>query len=421
MFVSFRVFFPETSYNTKWEDAYGVLRARDMILVLERTDNLHRYAFNRTEMDSFLDTISSGTNLIFWNSVTGGIKGNFRIACNCSDQTVSDLNSWYDDMTLNNREINVTFCHSYITSTDSCLQNSDMLLIMGEYSDLSGNEKIINDYISEGNGIVQSVDFYEETQIESDNVQKNIFNLEWNGIEIESLDYVSFEREPRNNEDIIYTIHKYFYHLPLPKKSTETDIITGCTEKGYIEINSNEYSFWICNNNTVIFDTDDDNIADTEVSEEEFFVLGDENFYLNYIHGNSRISFSFRPDYEFDDFLSFVYPGEDVLRIVNVTPRDQNSDKVLLLGSSSSGDFPACIINEVHGGKSAWIPLLGKDGYTDDEKTLLLSLILWSSNKESNRIDLSQIRSGYKSSYIKVVNRDMFEIYKFNFGIGYPF
>lgn len=51
----------------------------------------------------------------------------------------------------------------------------------------------------------------------------------------------------------------------------------------------------------------------------------------------------------------------------------------------------------------------------------MISHLLWAANRESAGTGVSNFRVGYMSSYVNVKSTDMFEIYKFNFMIGYPF
>jgi hypothetical protein len=56
-----------------------------------------------------------------------------------------------------------------------------------------------------------------------------------------------------------------------------------------------------------------------------------------------------------------------------------------------------------------------------DERLLLQSVILAVSNKNSKVSPLGDLRTGSVTTYINAVNRDMFEVYRFNLGLGFPF
>ena len=53
-------------------------------------------------------------------------------------------------------------------------------------------------------------------------------------------------------------------------------------------------------------------------------------------------------------------------------------------------------------------------------KLLLASLLLWASDKK-HISTLSDLRSGYLTSYVNIANQNMYEVYKFDLGLGFPF
>jgi hypothetical protein len=70
----------------------------------------------------------------------------------------------------------------------------------------------------------------------------------------------------------------------------------------------------------------------------------------------------------------------------------------------------------------AWIAdFTDNDIIGDDHKLLLTSLLLWASNKKASAVLSSNLKIGYLTSYVNINNTDMFEVYKFNLGLGYPY
>jgi len=439
LFASFAIFFPGVSYRNKWEDAYGVITTRDAILVLEHTGMLHEYAFDDSKMNTFLDKLFPDTNLILWTDVTGGIKGEIRIATDAPNDVISELNTWVDGFMLNEREIKIIFCYTEITSTDYCLLNSDALLIWG-YKSLNDKKLVLDNYLSGGNGIVEVMDFDEEEKIEGDIVQTDIFGLRFVGISKSQADYVEFSRDPEDNSDIIYEPHKYFYSLPLPIGAySNGGTVEGCTynptKTDTLSLKGVDYNLWTCSEDSVCLDVDEDGVCIEQVNELSQFSLGGNQLYLNYVtHDDSKISVSFRPDHIFNDFLAFIQPGGlgdeplgdpgGIWRIQHLEPIDGDQNRILLRAISSDpySEYPAVILNNVDGTNVAWMAYFGEDdgGYSQDEKQMMMSLLFWAANKESSGVDYSDIRYGYKTSRVNVENRDMFEIYKFDFGVGYP-
>jgi hypothetical protein len=75
-------------------------------------------------------------------------------------------------------------------------------------------------------------------------------------------------------------------------------------------------------------------------------------------------------------------------------------------------------------GKTAWIADFSRNGLNtvgDDQKQLLNSLILSVSNKKPKELTFGNEKIGYATSYLNVLNYDMFEVYRLNLGVGRPF
>jgi hypothetical protein len=120
------------------------------------------------------------------------------------------------------------------------------------------------------------------------------------------------------------------------------------------------------------------------------------------------LSANFNQNHHFSNFLS--YKG-----IIA-----QDSKKVLLKSNVNTANneiIPAVVLSDRYG-KAAWVANFTENGIIDEEKSILISLLFWASNKhETNKPSIS---SGYENSYISVTNQDFFEVYAFNLGIGSP-
>jgi hypothetical protein len=120
------------------------------------------------------------------------------------------------------------------------------------------------------------------------------------------------------------------------------------------------------------------------------------------------LSANFNQNYQFSNFLNYK-------RIIA-----QDNKKVLLKSNVNTANneiIPAVVLNDKYG-KAVWVANFTENGIIDEEKSILLSLLFWASNKhETNKPSIS---SGYENSYINVNNQDFFEVYAFNLGIGSP-
>lgn len=281
-------------------------------------------------------------------------------------------------------------------------------------------------------------------------------------------------RKPCNATDIIYTPWKYFYHIPLPLKATEavsyiqTDGLSySCSyiNKGVFKLQANitgenegdsvKYKFWICDSTKVYLDTDLNGNADIEVQEGDYFSIPDfhnltrnHTFYLNYIN-QDMIGVSFRSEFKFTDFVKYEFgcsggdhpgnpqrpPEKSIPKgwcegkkpwagYYIITPGSEDLYKILLqmdVKTTKNEPLPAVLLNVSYESRAAWVANFTEQEVGDDERLLLISLLLWASNKKAMGILLPEIKVGFKTSYINTVNKDMFEVYKFNLGLGYPF
>ena len=435
LFVSFTIFFPGNIYRNKWDDAYGTLRARDAMLALERSGHLHEYAFSSAQMDAFLQSLFSGSSVITWHSVAGGIKEETKVACDCPAGIVAWLNNWAGSTVLNSRDVKLTFCQASIDPADACFANSDALLVW-KYKPLEQHEAVLSDYVSMGGGVVEVMNFTDESQVDGDSVQSAMFGLDWIDILKDEATACEFSRSPRDASDIIYAPHKYFHHVPLTIAiSSYGQAITGCSYSppgnGTLVLRGHAYEFDTCSVSTAWFDIDGVGGRNTLFAERATMSIGGSDIMLNYVNGVSSISVSFKDGYVFQDFLGYIAPpgtpdppgkAIGINRIVHIEPSDGDADRVLVKAVAGTSRYPAVIVNTYGSGRVAWMPEPGPANYGHDEKQLLASLLLWAANKEtvSATDALSEFRSGYMASYINVQNYDMFEIYKLNVGIGYP-
>ncbi len=447
-------------------------------------DNLYNLSFNLTALEDFLNqTIPiSKTGIISWSETEGTFKPTISVACNCTNVTISALRSWFTRygepfIRVNDRKIKIEF---WDTTLDSIKPGTDVLLIWG-YKNLSKYKQNLLDYLAEGNGIVEMSDIGIG---KLDDGHKQIFDLQFQrstaGGDIRDVAvYDEFRRKPNNASDIIYTPWKYFYHIPIPLLATQTTgpipsdqiIPRSCGDiaTGNFSIQANitgenigeliNYMFWICDSTYVYFDTDRDPDGKPNVELEEgynFYILDYYNetpdearnwtFYLSYINGQEEIGVSFRSEYKFHDFIKvewgcsvtnksgkanrpagkFIPPGwcrgkKPWSGYTVVLPGSDDYYKILIQADTKTKHrepIPGVVLN-TNISRTAWISNFTEEGVGDDEKLLLLSLLFWASNKEA--VGALDIKIGYTTSYINTVNIDMFEIYRFNLGLGYPY
>jgi len=429
LFVAFQIFFPGFSYKNRWEDALLMLKGRDLILVMERIGKLHYYSYNDSATASFLETLIpfSKTNIIGWSESEGSVKNRISIACmNCTDEQMVKLANWFRGLKINGKPIDMvsTICPTNLETINPCEKNADVLLVWG-YKKLD-EAKYVNtmrDYLKLDNGIVEVMDFTAASDLDSP-VQQKIFGLKWETSAVSgTLKYENFTQKPDNATDVLYGPYKFFYHIPIPVEAAGSEAVAGCTftasNKGIFKVNNTQYRFWICTGSSVKFDEDGNNAPDKTVVVGNYFSLNSSNFYLNYIDitpEKNRTGISFRSDFKFREFL-------DDGSITKIYQFDNDARKILLKADAKyvNGNYlPAIILNNSEGARIAWMADF-KD-YDDYEyRTMLASLLLWASNKRAIGILSPNVKVGFRTSYVNTVNDDMFEVYKYNLGLGYPY
>ncbi|MEM5766276.1 MAG: hypothetical protein QW423_01420 [Candidatus Aenigmatarchaeota archaeon] len=410
LFIAFGILFPGFVYKNKWKEASILINSRDLILTMDRIGKLYEYSFNQRKLLEFLGNMSE-KNMIPWLEIEGTIPNIVAVACNCTESQINEMNFWFGNLFINNRKVYFLFQKSNL---EDIPDETDILLIR-DYKNLTPYSQNFKNYLARGVGIVEVMDF--DSQEKIDNTQQTIFGLKWGGSELGGGNHMIFSK-PNSVDNITYFLYKHFYHIPLPINASSNERLPECyyqpSGKGIFYLNRTNYFFWICSPNSVWFDTNADGLNDTLVNLGETFKINGMNFTLNYIHENSGIAISFKPDYIFSDYLS--YQQGDKTYIVNITPIDDKKERIILKSVKSGREFPAMILNS---SRVAWMYDLGSNP-SDEEKSLLLSLLLWASKKKSNVLT-PFIKKGFSSSYINVQNVDMFEVYKFTLSLNYPY
>lgn len=477
LIFSLTVLFPPFHYETRWEEADMLIKVRDAITTADRIGILYNASFDRSLLSNFLSKTVLANNTIFWYEAKGTVKGSIVVACNCTDEQINTLMNWTYGLEVNDRPIKFEVCPTYLGIVNPCYFGSDVLLIWG-YRNLTDYASMLNSYLSTGNGIVEVSDLNASLL---DTGTRQIFGLD-NTTITETSRFSDYDRfriypcneKPCNASDIIYQPWKYFYHIPVPiltVKLPAGNIPTeGLLPSPYCSNLSNSslkiqsyvyqadsqnveepyaYSFWVCNFSSVYFDIDWDGTADLRVNVGDSFALPNlhntsENFtfLLSYIN-QEKVGITFQPAYKFYDFIRYTFsyeidkPGKGppehaeaaglknrFARYYVIVPDDGDIKRVLIQAENTTeagGIIPGVILKSTPAYNTAWIANFTDGGVGDDERMLLISLLLFASKKKSSELASMPVQKGYEASYINVVNKDMFDVYLFTLGLGYPF
>jgi hypothetical protein len=418
--TTFSIFFPGFTYQSKWQEATILLKSRDILITLDRLGKIWNFSFVE-DMSYFMDSVVE-PNMLYWKETDGTFKQRIVVACNCTLEQIGELTRWIGKIKLNEREISLDFVQAKLDN----IPQSDVLLIFG-YKNLDAYRNNLLEYLKNENGIVEIADF--DSPVE--NAQKEIFGIVDSG----SWSIVDYDRtiKPLNASNITYQLYKIFYHLPLLLR-TPTKEISIPTEglasptcpnvtSGNFTFNQTAKKFWVCNSTHVYFDTNQNSLADLVVKLNEDFVLQGYKFHLNYINNYTDIGISFRPFYNFTDKDTFQFCREPSKR--RITPLNNENERAFLYGVKQTvwgEDVRSFCVIVNASGKAIWFTdPTNTIALEDDHKLLLASLLLAASNKRALQMPYPGLRIGYLTPYINVKNKDMFEVYKFNLGLGYPY
>ncbi len=437
LIVAFNLLFPAFSYESRWNEALLSLRGRDVIATIDRLDSLYQYSFDSNSLEQFLDkAIPTGaTNLIHWSGTEGALKPVVTVACNCTQQQITSLISWIGRLRVNDRDVNLNIVPS---SLEPIYSASDALILWWDWDrvpqqKISQYKSNLEQYLKAGKGVVE----IKELKGDLDEIQTDIFGIA-NCASLFGAPSCGFGSDnedsllkPDNAKRPIYLPYKYFHHMPISLQATGEEPIryeddfkdNKCSDSekvtsGEFSIRGNSYPFWVCGGKSVYIDTNKNNKADTILDKDPSTVAGDkfaidgQNLLLSYIDGNARIGITFLQSYLFKDFLK----GS-----TKVYPKDKDVFKIFLSkGNYSNSQFPIPLV--ILGGavgKTAWMMDL-PNNVDDDHKMLLASLIHYAADKKYIGA-FGNFGFGHLTSYVNTKNVDMYEVYKFELGLGLPF
>jgi len=100
-----------------------------------------------------------------------------------------------------------------------------------------------------------------------------------------------------------------------------------------------------------------------------------------------------------------------------ITPFDGDNSKILV--SVATDPTAACVI--LNGTRVAWMSDFTNGNYDFNHTKMLVSIILAASNKRPSSSSTPAMSTGFMTPYINVKNTDMYEVYEFDLGLGYPY
>ena len=420
LFIAVGILFPQLIYHNRWNDANLLIKSRDLILTADRLGILQKSSFNQTAFQIFANGATTIKNIIFFSTVQGTFKQRVVVACVCTPAQIGDLTNWIGTFVVNSRTVSLDF----IPASLDKIPASDVLFIYGGPQPLEPFKQNLKNYLQTGSGIVLMANI-KKTEITS--VHEEVFGITScaaaSGCGDPSVTDDSIN-VPLTATDPFYQQYKIFYHLPLPLSGVDaTTVPSGCVspspKQGNFVFRGNTYAFWICGD-FVYFNTGQLQNPYLNVQPRTTFQLGGYSFFLNYVKPNFiHISFEPTSPYNFVDFLRDAQNNQ-----VRLAPLNGENQRVFIQAGTYSGGpaypIPVVVVNGT-AAKTAWVADFTSSGVGDDEKLLLGSLILASTNIKRVDQTFTNLRTGLLTNYVNVINYDLYEVYRFNLGAGFPF
>lgn len=436
LFIAFNMIITTGEYQTGWKESLNLVEGRDILITVDRLGRMHDYAFSTSSFNSqFLDRIDAIKDAVRKVETQGALGNAVYVACDCTAEQISYLQSILNDVKFNTRSPSASVCGTTLPTINTCGSSAKYpdVLVIWRYDSLTSYVGVLTDFLNDGNGLIEIVDIQNSKVdgqgADDDEGQKTIFGLK----SISEGNFPSNQDEllqPLNSSQITYQSYKWFYHSPYgltaPTTVSSVPVDTppppSCltVKEGNFRFQDTDHKFWICDGNSVYFDTDGTNKADLgPISKGQMFSIGISNFKLSYTDSVDKARVSFKPEYMFNDFIVKSNAHN------KLAPSNGDKNRVLLsMGywdASREKQIAGVILNTIGSGRTAWIADFSRDGLSatnDDHKHLLVSMVLSLADK---RIRETFQQVGQITSYINVNNTDILEIYKVDLSIGKPF
>jgi len=104
-----------------------------------------------------------------------------------------------------------------------------------------------------------------------------------------------------------------------------------------------------------------------------------------------------------------------------VVPADDDSSKILVKINKEGGQATRATCAIFNSTRIAWISDFTDTTFDANHTKMLISILLATSNKRPSTSSIPSVSIGYMTPYINVKNADMYEVYKFDLGLGYPY
>ncbi|MEM5874987.1 MAG: hypothetical protein QXW01_01945 [Candidatus Aenigmatarchaeota archaeon] len=373
------------------EEFNTVILSRDLLETLDNLNLTYKVFSNHSKLEEISNKLNIPEYFVPFFSTKNLIKNTIFVASNCSEEEIRKFNSWFKDLIINKRHINIVFLSSSIENVPT---HSDLLLICG-YKDLSNYENNLLSLIKKDKGILGFFD----VNLIMDDTTKRLFGIDSVSYAAPQID-VEINRPSSIFQDLYYG-YKYFYGVGIPINfkginSTSGNFIGNFTFRNYtipFEIDSEKREVYFYSTDII------------KVKEGDKFNLYGYEFKLSYLE-NTTIYVSFEKTY---NFTKFIEGG------ILPTLLEYDESKILLYqGYYNFRKVPVAILN---GSKVAWVSNFDRYGNaTDDKKLVLLSLILAVSDKNYNYGKIS--KNLVLIPFIDVEKYDIFEAYSIKFGYG---
>jgi len=104
-----------------------------------------------------------------------------------------------------------------------------------------------------------------------------------------------------------------------------------------------------------------------------------------------------------------------------VVPADDDNNKILVKINKEGGSASRATCAIFNSTRIAWISDFTDTTFDANHTKMLTSIILAASSKKPSASSIPSMSVGFMTPYINVKNADMYEVYRFDLGLGYPY
>lgn len=412
--------------SSDWNQARLSLQGNDMLYSL---DHIGTDWYNVTYIQDMVNTMFSdrvSAGIIIKNS----IKPSITVGCVCTNEQAAELESILQDTKLN---IKVHFKVQRIDPSSIIFSNTNDVVFLWGYKDLSPYQNSLRGYLGEDKGVVEFAGVGLNEALTP--IQRDIFNLKHVSSATTGSTSTEFFRDEVGRPSSQIT--RYFSHLPYRiNVSNDANPPLGtphsCTDTyktNFFFLGGNQMEVMMVDNSTTTCDVSV--YADTDM--DRTIEAGEGPFHAGDTFTVSGMVFTIKSMDTGPAWKSFevLFPDDHAFGELNYNtlyPNDNRQEKIVLAKlatyTTTGNRVPSVIINynmERGMGRTAWIAnSTTYNGMPSDVSNLIRTMIVWASGTTHTMLKPSSGKASVFRLY-KILNEDMVQPIEIDLVLDYTY